>query len=814
VADEGHPTSQCPSCGRFVGPYPRCPYCGADVGQRISVRVFRYASLVIGFLGLAVLLFVARRSQVPVVEIGGLRGTMNWAYVRVEGLVTRQPTYDAESQTLRFWVGDGTGEIMVMAYRPEAEWLLSESRTPVMGDGIALEGTLRVREDFQYLILDVPQQTEIQPVEPVEMAISEVSADLLYRKVTVRGAIRGDRTPYEGLRVLTVRDATGEIEVALAAEATVVGGGWPDLSLGQPVQVVGAVDQYRGQPQVSVGRGRDLVVLDEPVAIAPARRTGTVSAADAGGMALVEGLIVKVDPFSAGVKYALDDGSGAVTLLLWQDLLQSLADREMLVRGATVRALGEVAEYGGELEVVPELPSDVVVVLPAEEIVSERRLGELTAADVGQMVRVEGVLRSLRTFSAGVKGTLDDGSGTVTLLLWEEVYEGLSDPASLAPGSLLRVEGEVSEYKGDLEVVPLVPADVTVTGLVDLPREERAIGQVTGDDVGQTLRLAGRIDEVAPFSKGVRFILDDDTGTIVLLVWQEVYDGLEDPAAWVEDARVAVRGEIDEYGGELEIVPQVPADLEVTVVGEAAAVTPTPTATAGLAAEATGTPEPAASPTSTPTAAPTQGPTSAPTAQPTPTVETRAIGSITHGDVGRTLTIAQASIAEVDYFSQGVKYRVSDGSGSIILLVWQDVMEEIPARYDLIPGSQVRVRGEIEEYEGDLEIIPRQGAEVVVLAPGERPPIEQRSIRDVTPSDEGRIFTVEGQVTRTESRGWLRVWIQDGTGEILIFVPTRTVEYLPAGIGPGLRLRVTGEVDIYQGVLEIIPLAGADVELP
>jgi DNA/RNA endonuclease YhcR with UshA esterase domain len=81
----------------------------------------------------------------------------------------------------------------------------------------------------------------------------------------------------------------------------------------------------------------------------------------------------------------------------------------------------------------------------------------------------------------------------------------------------------------------------------------------------------------------------------------------------------------------------------------------------------------------------------------------------------------------------------------------------------------------------------------------------------ITPSDEGRVFTVSGTVTRSESRGWLRLWIDDGTGEMLIYLPERLVPYLPQGLSPGVRLAVTGEVDIYQGVLEIIPLAGADV---
>jgi DNA/RNA endonuclease YhcR with UshA esterase domain len=182
--------------------------------------------------------------------------------------------------------------------------------------------------------------------------------------------------------------------------------------------------------------------------------------------------------------------------------------------------------------------------------------------------------------------------------------------------------------------------------------------------------------------------------------------------------------------------------------------------------------------------------------------------------VGRTFTVARAGVGEVDYFSAGVKYRLDDGTGGIILLIWQNVMEEVAVRYDLFPGSQVQVTGEIDEYEGDLEIVPQAGADVVLLARGERAPIEARATGNIGPPDEGRIFVVEGTVTRTEGDGWLRLWLNDGTGEILVFVPTRTVTYLPAGIGDGVRLRVTGEVDIYRGVVEIIPLAGADVEMP
>jgi DNA/RNA endonuclease YhcR with UshA esterase domain len=424
---------------------------------------------------------------------------------------------------------------------------------------------------------------------------------------------------------------------------------------------------------------------------------------------------------------------------------------------------------------------------------------------------VEGVLKSLRTFSAGVKGTLDDGTGTVTLLLWQEVYDGLADAASLVPGAVLQVEGEVAEYKGELEVVPRAPADVAVVGVVELPLELLAIGQVSIDDVGQSVQMEGQIAEVTPFSRGTRYSLDDGTGTILLLLWQNVYDGLDDPTALAAGTRVLVRGEVAEYQGELEIVPQFPADIIVT--GAEPTPQPTPQATDLVADQPAFQPTPQPTPQATDPVAnqPTPKPTPEPTATPAP--ERRTIGAITTGDVGSTFTIDRAGIAEVDYFSAGVQYILDDSSGRIILLVWQNVMEEMEGRHDLFPGSQVRVAGEIDEYQGELEIVPRRGADVEVLARGERLPVEERAVGEISGSDEGRVFTVEGRVTRSEGDGWLRLWIDDGSGELLIYVPVRVVEYLPVGVGVGAGLRVTGEVDVYRGQLEIIPLAGADVEV-
>ena len=709
-------SARCPSCGRFVGPYGRCPYCGADVGQRMAIRLFKYGGLVLAIGGLALLILAARGTATPRVALGSLVGTMNWAYVRTEGIVIRQPVDDPETGSIKFWISDGTGEILVIAYRQQASALREASLVPVMGDRIALEGTLRVKEDFQYLVLEVPEHTELHVPEPMEVAIAEIDESLLHRRVKVRGTVRAERQPYEGLRILTLCDATGQIDVTLAQDSGVPFEEAPQVDLGQSVEVVGAVDQYRGAPQISVGQGSDLVLLNGPVAMASLQPIGHLSRHDIGRMAAVEGTIIRVSPFSAGIKCQLDDGTGAVTLLLWQDLYESLADRDRLVPGTVVQAVGRLAEYRGDLEIVPEISSDLAVLSAGQIAIPWAHLGDLRPEDVGRYLQIEGVLRSVEAFSAGIRGVLDDGTGTLALLLWQDLAVKLDDRDLLGAGAKVSVRGLIAEYQGKLEIVPQEPADVSV---ISPP----PVATTASPPLPSVTVAATRTDHP-----------------------------VDEPTA--------------------QSTPQAAA----------ATVEPSPL------------------------------PPLQDTATPSP--EVRTIGTISVDDVGRTLTIDQAGIASLDYFSSGVKYTLSDGSGTITLLIWQNLMEEIPDRYDMIPGSQVGVTGRIEEYEGDLEIIPERGNGIRLLRRGERLPIEARRAADITPSDEGRIFAVAGSVSRAEGDGWLKLCLRYDSGEILVFVPQRTVPYLPIGLGPGARLRVTGKVDIYRGNLEIIPLAAADVEVP
>src|SRR5512136_394768 len=116
--------STCPSCGRDAGSSEICPHCGADLKRRMTVRTFGIIAIVVAVVGVAVLLFFASRAPVPAVKVSDVTSTSNYAYVQINGVVSRGPNYNPASQSITFWVRDDTGEIMVSGFRDQTQSLI------------------------------------------------------------------------------------------------------------------------------------------------------------------------------------------------------------------------------------------------------------------------------------------------------------------------------------------------------------------------------------------------------------------------------------------------------------------------------------------------------------------------------------------------------------------------------------------------------------------------------------------------------------------------------------------------------------------
>ena len=182
----------------------------------------------------------------------------------------------------------------------------------------------------------------------------------------------------------------------------------------------------------------------------------------AGQEVTVQAAIVWITSFSKGVKFILDDGTGQAALIMWQNVYDDCWAAPQLLVGATVQARGTVGQYESEWQIEPGFGGDVKALAPGA-LAPVRQVSSLSAADVSTRATVEGTVSSAEGFSGGQRVYVDDGTGTLQVLLWQNIFDRVKDNALLlTPGTRVRVEGVVQEYKGTLELVPQVPHSVLV----------------------------------------------------------------------------------------------------------------------------------------------------------------------------------------------------------------------------------------------------------------------------------------------------------------------------------------------------------------
>jgi DNA/RNA endonuclease YhcR with UshA esterase domain len=89
------------------------------------------------------------------------------------------------------------------------------------------------------------------------------------------------------------------------------------------------------------------------------------------------------------------------------------------------------------------------------------------------------------------------------------------------------------------------------------------------------------------------------------------------------------------------------------------------------------------------------------------------MSQITPGDQGKLVAV-RGTIVTVTLFSKGMRCRLDDGTGQVILLLWQEVLDKAPNLARLAKGTQVSVTGTVEVFEGEIQVAPKSAADVQV----------------------------------------------------------------------------------------------------
>ena len=433
-----------------------CPYCGAKVKKRLSVKILKITAIIVALIGLLLVHQAAVHATTPQVKIGEIKKTMNFAYIKISGIVTRYPSY-GEDGSISFWIDDGTGEIMVKAYRADAEKLLKEKRIPGLGDKVTVEGTLRVREDFAYLIIEIPSKLIIEEAPLAgTFKVDQITEELLDKKVIVEGRVSNVRYLDSGAIIIYLMGARGDLQVYIPPIFTVL-----NLTLnvreGSYIKVKGVVQLYRGELEV-VPRLPEDIQIEQITTKAEKTSIAEITEEKIGEIVEIQGKITYFRMYSSGILLKVADETGEIDVWITFEALGEL-DPQLLAPTAKIAVKGVVSVYKEKLEIKVNNPTDIQVIEEPKPVKVD--IGLISEADVGMLYIIEGEIISVDQTSSGLKIVVKDQTGKITVWIWNSLLPEIP-VEKLVEGAKIRVRGQIVLYKETLEIQPLTPQDIQV----------------------------------------------------------------------------------------------------------------------------------------------------------------------------------------------------------------------------------------------------------------------------------------------------------------------------------------------------------------
>ncbi len=114
-----------------------------------------------------------------------------------------------------------------------------------------------------------------------------------------------------------------------------------------------------------------------------------------------------------------------------------------------------------------------------------------------------------------------------------------------------------------MQIEPGNASDINVTHAAGPPSRQREIG-AAADHLGQRITIVGQVVRVEETGSATRLFVADDSGEALVYIWNNIIERIPDNKRLREvGTRVRITGMVQEYRGELEIVPALPYDAKV-----------------------------------------------------------------------------------------------------------------------------------------------------------------------------------------------------------------------------------------------------------
>lgn len=336
-------TVTCSRCGETVERAARCSNCGVKVKNPLIPFI-----LFLALLGCIVFVSRAVGQREPrLIKVSEIKPYMNFRKARVEGRLI-EPARELKSGALFYLVHDGSGQLPVFA--PAS----ANPSLPWKGARVSASGSLRVgvgnNRSLQATSVEVVEGNMPEIEEGVGIRLTQVTAGREGETILVSGVVSKLWKPKPGSKAphkIILEDPSGRIEIVHWLETP------PEIELGEPLEVTGIVQVYKGRVELKVLENDWIQRPNEPEAEPKEVKIGEITAMMEKQVVITEGVLGAPRSIPGGVIYPMSDDSGTVQLLFWDNQVSG-EERDSVDEGMHLRVEAPVVNYKGMLELVPK----------------------------------------------------------------------------------------------------------------------------------------------------------------------------------------------------------------------------------------------------------------------------------------------------------------------------------------------------------------------------------------------------------------------------------------------------------------------------
>jgi DNA/RNA endonuclease YhcR with UshA esterase domain len=294
----------------------------------------------------------------------------------------------------------------------------------------------------------------------------------------------------------------------------------------------------------------------------------------------------------------------------------------------------------------------------------------------------------------------------------------------------------------------------------------------------------------------VRISLVDDTGSITVVAWPDVFEPLATQTSVAPGDLVHANARVSKYRDEIQLTLRTADDLRV--LSKAQVTKPADD-------------------------------TSSPSAADKPVT---LLANVNDSLKGKEITV-QATVSEVqEPRSERAPFVITltDGNVKIPMVFWNENDLYTKIKNHIRVGNTIRTKVTVGDYRGTLQLRFRNAQDIQSVAvplpsaerkDNDRPtesavsPASRMNIGRITDEWTNRTVTISGTVSTSDSIGkGQRVRVRDASGEIQIILWDNVLAKLPAAeLVSGRTITVTGPVKLYRGQLEIVPASPEAVKV-